>query len=275
MAWKFLLIFFLVSVVGCSIGFKKTVYFLSVGYGFSIALLGIAFLVVILAGGYPAGAVMVLQCVLFVIYGARLSGFLIYREQKSAAYRKVLKNAKGGTSEGSIGGKIGIWLGVSALYVLQTCPVFYRACNGAGARTGAGIVLPLVGALITALGITLEALADVEKDKSKKVRPDAPAMQGLFRMVRCPNFFGELLVWTGVFVGSLDALSGAGQWIAAILGYAMIFMIMITSAQRLERGQEQRYGKNPEYRQYADHTPILFPLIPLYHMGNYGAKDGR
>ena len=70
-------IFAIVSAALCAIGFYKYVYFLSVGYGLSVAGLGIAYFAVLAANGYDWNFVTVLQCILFVIYGARLSGFLI------------------------------------------------------------------------------------------------------------------------------------------------------------------------------------------------------
>lgn len=44
--WPLTCIFLLVSAICCAIGLKKFVYFLSVGYGFSVIGLGIAYQVV-------------------------------------------------------------------------------------------------------------------------------------------------------------------------------------------------------------------------------------
>ena len=87
-----------------------------------------------------------------------------------------------------------------------------------------------------------------------------------FVQVRCPNYLGEILFWTGVLVGSLNILSGVGQWLTAILGYVCIVLIMFNGAQRLEKRQSARYGNDPAYRLYADKTPILIPFVPLYHL---------
>ena len=69
-----------------------------------------------------------------------------------------------------------------------------------------------------------------------------------------------------MFVGALDALTGAGQWILAVFAYLCIVMVMVNGAQRLEKRQHARYGRDPAYRRYAGTTPILFPFIPLYHL---------
>jgi protein-S-isoprenylcysteine O-methyltransferase Ste14 len=52
----------------------------------------------------------------------------------------------------------------------------------------------------------------------------------------------------------------------AIFAYASIIGIMFNGAQRLEKRQMARYGNLPAYRAYADKTPILLPLVPLYHL---------
>ena len=83
-------IFLAVSALCCAIGFKKFVWFLSIGYGFSVVGLGLAYLVYALVNG-TFDLVLCAQVVLLVAYGVRLSGFLLVRELKNAAYRKVLK----------------------------------------------------------------------------------------------------------------------------------------------------------------------------------------
>ena len=266
MPWNLIGIFLIVSAALCAIGFYKYVYFMSVGYGLSVAGLGVAYLVALVGGGYSWNWVTVLQCLLFVAYGVRLSGFLIVREWKNASYRKVLKQAtKEDEKPMPFLVKLVMWVCMAVLYVMQTSAVFFRGYNGLGGE----VVLPLVGFLISLAGLVIESIADAQKSAQKKVEPNMVATKGLYKMVRCPNYFGELLFWTGVFVGALDALQGAWQWTIVVLGYVMIIAVMFNGAQRLDRRQEGNYGDRPEYRAYADHTPIIIPLVPLYHIGKY------
>ena len=150
---------------------------------------------------------------------------------------------------------------VAVLYVAQTSPVFFRLYNG-GEVSG----FMWAGIVIAVIGILLEALADKQKSAQKAARPDMVATQGLYKMVRCPNYFGEILFWTGIFVSSLDVLQGAGQWIMAVVAYICIVFIMFNGAQRLEKRQLARYGSNQEYTEYANKTPIIIPLLPIYHL---------
>ena len=76
-----------VSAVLCCIGFYRFVWFMSVGYGLAVAGCGAALLIAGLIGGNFSIPYLLL-CVLLVIYGCRLSLFLLIREMKSAAYKK-------------------------------------------------------------------------------------------------------------------------------------------------------------------------------------------
>ena len=260
--WSHLGIFFALSLLVCLCGFKKYVYFMSIGYGFSVAIIGAAMAVMSLAGVYPAaGLANYIQFALFVIYGFRLSGFLLIREIKNAAYRKTLAEATGDESKMPIFVKFFMWIFMGVLYVAQTSGVAFRLFNGSEPTA-----LQWVGIAISAFGIALETVADQQKSAQKAKRPDMVATEQLYKIVRCPNYFGEILFWTGVTVSALDILQGVGQWITVIVAYILIVFIMFNGAQRLEKRQMARYGENAEYRAYADKTPIIIPLLPIYHL---------
>ena len=263
MGWQYLLVLFIVSLVLCSVGFKKFVYFLSVGYGFAIAGGGITVLILALMNGWTEGIawLTVLQCLLFIAYGARLSGFLIYREMKNKAYQKVLNEDAGGDKKMPIFVLVAIWVFVSALYTAQVSPMLYRYMNGCK-----DFVVPVIGIIISICGLCLESLGDKQKGEQKKKNPNMVAMEGLYKIVRCPNYLGEIIFWTGVFIAGTTAYQGVGQWILAIIAFVCIVFIMFNGAQRLEKRQMGRYGKDPVYRAYADKTPIILPFVPLYHL---------
>ncbi len=261
MGWNYLGIFFVVALAVCLVGFYKYVYFLSIGYGFAVLGIGVTMAIMSAMGIFNASLAHYILFVLFVVYGFRLSGFLLIREIKNAAYRKTLQEATGDEKGMPIFVKFAIWVCVAALYVAQTSPVYFRMLNGGevSAFTWAGIVI-CIG------GIVLETIADNQKSAQKKVRPDMVATQGLYKMCRCPNYFGEIIFWTGIFVSSLDILNGIGQWLMAVISYICIVFIMFNGAQRLEKRQMARYGNDKEYNDYANSTPIIIPLLPIYHL---------
>ena len=264
MGWEYLGILLAVSLVLCAVGFIKFVYFLSIGYGFAVAGIGVALAAMSLLGRFgDVGIQAYVICALFVVYGARLSGFLLARELKNASYRKTLTEASGGDKKMPVFVLVAIWLCVGVLYVAQTSPLFFRLYNGMAAEPS---VLAWVGIGVCVFAIILESEADREKSVQKKANPDMVATKGLYRIVRCPNYLGEILFWTGILVSSLDVLTGIGQWITAVAAYVCIVFIMFNGAQRLEKRQMKRYGDDPAYNAYADKTPIILPLIPIYHL---------
>lgn len=241
-----------------AIGFYKFVYFLSVGYGFAVCGAGAAMLLLFGGSMQPAS---LLLCVLLMVYGIRLGGFLLWREIKSASYRKTLKDATGGDKPMPVFVKAAIWVCVAIMYVLQVSPIFYRAANG-----DPGGPMPVVGAVVMALALVLESTADKQKSAAKQRNPRRFCDSGLYKLVRCPNYLGEVLFWTGVLLSGLGALTGPLQWGIALLGYLLIVYVMFSGAKRLELRQNKNYGSDPEYQAYVARTPILLPFVPLYHL---------
>ena len=262
MGWNFLLIICIVCAVLSAVGFYKYVYFLSVGYGLAIAGGGVTILILALQNGWGAGLtwLLIAQTVLFLIYGFRLSGFLIIREIKNKAYQKTLKEATG-KDRVPFFVALAIWICVAILYTAQVSPMFYRYFNGS-----TDTVVPVIGIIVSLCGIILESAADRQKSQQKKLNPSMVATQGLYRIVRCPNYLGEIIFWTGVFISGLTTYTGIGQWLMAIIAYICIVYIMFNGAQRLEKRQMARYGSDPAYNHYADTTPIIIPFLPIYHL---------
>ena len=263
MGWAYLGIICAVCAVCCAIGFKKFVWFLSIGYGFAIIGGGITVMIFALVKNW-AGSVLwllILQTLLFIAYGVRLSGFLLFRELKNKAYQKTLNEDAGGDKKMPVFVLAAIWLIVAVLYTAQVSPVFYRYYNGC-----TDVVVPIVGMVISVCGLILETIADKQKSAQKKENPKMVATKGLYKIVRCPNYFGEILFWTGVLVSGVTALKSVGQWIVAILAWIAIVYIMFNGAQRLEKRQNERYGNDPAYQAYVNKTPIILPLLPIYHL---------
>ena len=254
-------ILFAVCMIVSSIGFKNYVWFISLGYGFSIAAEGLAMLVMY-RNGLSLGTI--LCCLLFILYGCRLGGYLAYREFKMTSYAK---NMKGEIKDGKtvpMGVKIAIWVTCAVLYVTQIAGVFYRLHNGSGTNAWT-----YVGAVIMLFGVILESVADIQKNQAKKINSRRFVDTGLYRIVRCPNYLGEMIFWTGVLVSGIGAVFGLGQWIVVLTGYFGIIFVMFSGARRLEIRQNKNYGNDPEYQKYVKTVPILLPFIPLYSVEKY------
>ena len=238
-----------------AIGFKNYVWFISLGYGFSIAAQG---LVMLFMFGKTLTLGTILCCVVFFLYGCRLGGYLAFREFGKNSYKK---NMVGEIKDGKtvpMGVKIAIWTSCALLYVTQIGGVFYRLQNAVQDNA-----FVFIGVFIMVAGVTLESAADIQKNAAKKINSKRWVDTGLYRIVRCPNYLGEMIFWTGVLISGIGAVRG-WQWIVVAIGYIGIIFVMFSGARRLEIRQDKNYGANPEYQKYVTTVPILLPFIPLY-----------
>lgn len=255
------LLLFAVAMIASAVGFKKYVWFISIGYGAAIAAIGVS-LLVMFRGGLSTGTVLL--AAMFIVYGCRLGGYLGYRELRSASYNRTMKNEIKDGKDMSLAAKCAIWISAALLYVCETSPVLFRLQKGSGTDGFA-----IVGFLIMVLGLCVESTADLQKNIAKKKNPKRFVDTGLFRLVRCPNYLGEMLFWTGVFVSGLNVCHTFWQWTAALIGYLGIIYVMFGGARRLEMRQNKNYGSDPEYQKYVKSTPIMVPFIPLYSVEKY------
>ena len=251
---------FAAAMIISSIGFKNYVWFISLGYGFSIAGEGLLMLILF---GEQLSAGTIVCCVLFILYGLRLGGYLAIRELKSSSYKK---NMTGEIKDGNtvpFGVKIAIWVTCAALYVTQIGGVFYRLQNAVQDNA-----LVFIGAAVMLAGVSLETAADIQKNNAKKINPRRFVDTGLYRIVRCPNYLGEMIFWTGVLISGIGAVTG-WQWVVVAIGYVGIIFVMFSGARRLELRQDRNYGDDPEYLAYKNSVPIMVPFVPLYSVKKY------
>ena len=260
----YLWIILALSLAVSSVGWFYFIYFFSIGYGFTISVLSVATAIIFRDVLTLPTALL---CAVLFIYGIRLGMFLLIREKRSQSYKKILYQP-------DISGKkpvftmLMIWFSCALLYVGQTSPVTFFLHNMTkGLQVNEAWAW--AGTIVATIGILIEIVADAQKNRAKKSNPDRYVDKGLYRIVRCPNYFGEVLMWTGSFIICFGACCNVWQWIIASLGYVGIVYVMFSGARRLEIRQESTYGKNPEFKTYTRKTPLIIPLIPLYSVAKH------
>ncbi len=267
---KALVILTLVTLLVSSIGWKKMVYFFSLGYGYGIASIAVAL------GVLYWNSLTWYMCLLLLIlfaYGVRLATYLLVRELKHPAYVKTVSFDQVNNEDRSAFAMCMIWISCVVLYLCQTFPVTVHlealsqglVPNPVWAYVGIGIAL---------CGFLLEAVADQQKSAAKKIDSKRWVDIGVYRLVRCPNYLGELLLWLGVLVSGIPALTAWWHWVIALLGFIGITYVMFSGARRLELRQDHNYGANPEYQAYKKRVPILLPWIPIYSVKDYSWLKG-
>jgi steroid 5-alpha reductase family enzyme len=259
-----LLILFAVSLAVSAVGWKYFIYFFSLGYGYGIVALAVAMMVMF---GSVLSAPTVALCVLLIVFGMRLGTYLLLRERKATAYRKILYDPSLQKKK-PVGVIVTVWLFCAILYVLQVSPVAFRLMN---TKAGAEVsdLWAWIGSAVVLCGILLEAFADIQKSAAKKRNPKRFVDTGLYRIVRCPNYLGEVTIWTGAMLSGIGAGLTWWQWLIAAVGYIGIVYVMFSGARRLELRQNEVYGTDPEYQAYVKKTPILIPFLPIYSVERY------
>jgi steroid 5-alpha reductase family enzyme len=131
------------------------------------------------------------------------------------------------------------------------------------AQTSAGpprlTLLDFIGFGVWTLGYAIEAVADRQLrtflgdagNRGKVMN------KGLWRYSRHPNYFGESLIWWGIF---LVAAATPGGWVTIFSPVLMTFFLLkVSGVPLLERGlAERRAG----YREYMEETSLFIPWPP-------------
>ena len=117
----------------------------------------------------------------------------------------------------------------------------------------------LLGAVIWAIGLLIESIADFQLKKFKADQKNQGKVmnKGLWRYSRHPNYFGESLVWWGIWCVAASVPAGLFTIISPVL---ITFLLLRVSGVRLmERNISER---RPEYREYIQRTSAFIPWFP-------------
>ena len=115
------------------------------------------------------------------------------------------------------------------------------------------------GVVCYSVGLVFESLGDYQlaRFKTKAANQGMVMNRGLWRYTRHPNYFGDFLVWWGLYL--LAAQSGSWWW--TIIGPVLmsILLVRVSGVQLLERSLRSRLDG---YEQYVSSTNAFFPWLP-------------
>ncbi|MGA9762738.1 MAG: DUF1295 domain-containing protein [Gaiellaceae bacterium] len=122
----------------------------------------------------------------------------------------------------------------------------------------------IVGVATWLVGLAIETVGDAQKSafKGQAKNRESFISSGLWRYSRHPNYFGEMLVWWGLFAYAVPFLDGAAFAVAIGPLFLTLLLLFVSGIPPLERSAEARYGADPAYREYKRRTSILLPLPP-------------
>jgi len=128
------------------------------------------------------------------------------------------------------------------------------------ASTPDGIgILALAGCITWAAGFFFETVGDLQlaRFKADDTNRGKVMDRGLWRYTRHPNYFGDFLVWWGLY---LAALEGTGTWWTFVGPLVMsLLLIKVSGVAMLEKTITSR---RPGYDEYVRRTSAFFPWPP-------------
>lgn len=119
--------------------------------------------------------------------------------------------------------------------------------------------LDFAGAAIAIAGLVIEALADYQLTRFGRDPANSGRVlnTGLWAWSRHPNYFGDTVLWWGVF---LLCISASHVWWTAIGPIVMTyFLLNVSGVPMLERKMADR---RPEYAEYIRRTSSFVPWPP-------------
>jgi steroid 5-alpha reductase family enzyme len=150
---------------------------------------------------------------------------------------------------------------LQGLWVFLTAVCALTALGNSG-KVEIGIV-GFIGIAIWTIGFAIEVISDAQKRKFRG-KPDKATpfiTAGLWAHSRHPNYFGEVVLWTGIAIAALPTLSGL-QYITLISPiFVYLLLTKVSGIPLLEQRAEERWGDDEAYVKYRDSTPILLPKL--------------
>lgn len=224
---------------------------------------GLGFVLIGWSGWFAYGSFDPRQLLLLAmisLWGLRLAGHIALRKQnedgEDPRYRQWRESW----------GKTFIWRSYLQIYLLQGTVIYLVALpllltiRDAGGQLD---WLDMLGVLIWLVGFAFEAIGDwqllqFKRDPGNRGR----IMQyGLWQFTRHPNYFGEAILWWGVFLVALGAPLG---WLAIISPMLINFLLLKVSGIPM---LEERYAGNREFETYKQRTNAFFPWFPRQQEG--------
>jgi 3-oxo-5-alpha-steroid 4-dehydrogenase 1 len=236
----FVHIFFLFALV------RKNFAVIDIGWGLGITLIALV--------SYLHNPLSIKNAVLLlmvVVWGLRLGLYIYARGRGKGEDPRYARLRERWQPHPNRQAYVKVFIGQGILMMLVSLPVSVGMAQGGGELS----FLNWAGVLIWALGLTLEIWADSYMAwwKSVPEHKGTICTTGPWKLCRFPNYFGEALLWYGIYLASF---SWSSSW--SILGPITInfLLLKVTGVPPLER----TFLNRPGYEEYAKRVPRFVPF---------------
>lgn len=228
----------------------------------SLMILSSLLVTMLLSGPLTERGALVLTLV--AIWAVRLSAHITLRnhgQPEDRRYQEIRRN-----------NEPGFWF--KSLYIVFGLQAFLAwvislpAVAAASSPSALGW-LDGVALLIWTIGMGFETVGDWQLSQFMRRRADGEVLdRGLWRYTRHPNYFGEALLWWGIYLFAVSA----GAWWSCISPLLMTFLLVRVSGVALL--EKDIANRRPAYRDYVKRTSAFVPLPPRSVPESVNSLDG-
>ncbi|AXL13440.1 DUF1295 domain-containing protein [Microbacterium foliorum] len=194
--------------------------------------------------------------VMVALWAVRLGSFLATRVHKAGS------DGRFDEIKGSPVRFLQVWVIQGAWVSITAAAAWIAISTDAANRAPIGW-LTVVGIVVWVLGMVIEIVADAQKSafRADPKNKDEFIRTGLWSRSRHPNYFGEIVIWVGVFVTAAPVLTG-WQWVAVLSPlFVILLLTRVSGIPLLEARAEKKWGDRADYIEYRDSTPALIPRL--------------
>ncbi|KQR48307.1 hypothetical protein ASF87_05190 [Microbacterium sp. Leaf161] len=191
-----------------------------------------------------------------ILWAVRLGSFLALRVHKAGS------DGRFDEIKGSPVRFLQVWVIQGAWVSITAAAAWIAISTDAAARAPIGW-LTVVGIVVWLLGMTIEIVADAQKSafRADPKNKDEFIRTGLWSRSRHPNYFGEIVIWVGVFLTAAPVLAG-WQWVAILSPlFVILLLTRVSGIPLLEARAEKKWGDRADYVEYRENTPSLVPRL--------------
>ena len=226
--------------------FKTDIFFDLIG---SISFISIGILSLILIPSVDGNQILIFFLLIF--WALRLGPYLFLRRLGSGADERLDEYFKSPLS------LYFLWV-MNSLWVFMTS-ISMIVIFSSNENYNFGLTQWL-GLLVWVLGFIIEVVSDSQKSKFNKKNKGKFINTGLCRYIRPPNYLGEIVIWTGIFVISISYINSIFTSLS-ILSPIFVYVLLrfLTGVPQLERRADEKWGMQKKYIDYKKETGIIFP----------------
>lgn len=191
---------------------------------------------------------------LLILWAVRLSAYLTYRNWGKPEDRRYAAIRQRNQPHYALKSLLYVFCLQVVLAWLVAQPIL-PTLKSSGPLNG----LDVAGTLVFLMGFLFETIADFQMllFKSNPKSEGQVMNQGLWRYSRHPNYFGEAVLWWGIYLIAFAA--SAPFWVLLSPVFMSFLLLRVSGVPLLEEDLKHR---KPDYRDYIGTTSSFWPRPP-------------